>query len=561
VAQERLLSREVIKVHLARMSLPLIADSPLFGVGRGGFESVFSSVREGTVYATFTHPENGVIQWFVEWGIPVSLVGAALLGWALRPQVVLRAVRPAIGAWVAIVVAVLHDLVDFHLEVPGVVALVAVCVAIVVSGRASSRTAGSSSSSSSSSLSSGGLAPSSTRFAAVAVIVGTGLATVWAWRDIGHSLAEERRALSAMAVDKSVPPEEFRGSLRDAILRYPHEPFFPLMGAVRAQLAEEPTVVAWIARTLELSPRFGRAHFVLARSLAAGDATRRAQARLEYRLAFENDQQLRDQIVKEGARLITDADAALEMVPEGPSGVEMLEVLSVAVAPRLPATATILDRTLERRSPNATGPLRRRIKAAVLDATDEASWCAGKACVNDGLKDAELLAAREPNRCESHILVANLREANGEGKRAADGLERSLDLVKDRSLCQRELIALSLRTRQTRRGELALEQIVRAGCGTSAECFDLYTWAAGVEEGLGHYARAVRLYKRALEITPDRDDLLEHIGQLGSHQGVMADAVEAYGILAMRHPTDPRWSSRLAELRASAVAAPRLPVP
>ena len=31
--------------------------------------------------------------------------------------------RPAIGVWVAIVVAVLHDLVDYHLEVPGVMAL------------------------------------------------------------------------------------------------------------------------------------------------------------------------------------------------------------------------------------------------------------------------------------------------------------------------------------------------------------------------------------------------------------------------------------------------------
>jgi hypothetical protein len=545
VARERLLSRDLIKVEIARMSIPLITASPWFGVGRGAFETVSSAVREGAVYDTFTHPEDVVVQWFVEWGVPVSLAGAALLGWALRPRVVLRAVHPAIGVWVAIVVAVLHDLVDFHLEVPGVVALVAVCVAIVVSARAGSRRSSSSSERSTARL--------PMRFAAFALVAGTALAIVSAWRDIGHSLAEDRRALSAMAVDASLSPAEFHAAVRDAVLRYPHEPFFPLMGAVHAQAADDGTVVAWVARALELNPRFGRAHFVLARSLARAHA---AQARLEYRLAFENDEALRDPIVKEGARLVVDADSALEMVPEGKSGIAMLEALVVAVAPRLPATAVILDGELERRSPTTTGPLRRRIEASAADAADGAAWCAEKRCIADGLRDAELLATREPYTCASHILVATLRAANGEAKRAADELERSIDIVTDRAECQRELIALSLRTGQTRRGELALEQIVRGGCGAAAECVELYAWAGGVEEGRGQYVRAVRLYKRVLEIVPDRDDLLEHIGGMGSRHGVLADALEAYGVLATRHPADPRWPARIAELRASAAPPP-----
>jgi tetratricopeptide (TPR) repeat protein len=385
------------------------------------------------------------------------------------------------------------------------------------------------------------------------VVAGSALAIAWAWGDIGHSLAEDRRTLSAMAVDTSVSPDEFRVSVRDAMLRYPHEPFFPLMGAVHAQAADDGTVVAWVGRALELNPRFGRAHFVLARSLAPRHA---AQARLEYRLAFEYDETLRDQIAKEGVRLVVDADTALEMVPGGTSGIDMLEVLVVAVAQRLPSTAVILDREIERRSPTATGPLRRRITAATADAADGASWCTEKSCIAEGLKDAELLATREPDGCASHILVASLLVANGEAKRAADGLERASDIVTDRAACQRELIALSFRTGQTGRGELALDQIVRGGCGTSAECIELYTWAAGVEEGRGQYVRAVRLYKRVLEIVPDRDDLLEHIGGLGSRQGVLADALESYGILATRHPSDPRWPTRIAELRAGAIPRP-----
>jgi tetratricopeptide (TPR) repeat protein len=547
VARDRLMSRELTKVYVAKSSLHLILASPWFGVGRGGFETVFSSVREGSSYVTFTHPENGIIQWFVEWGVPVSLVGMALLGWALRPQLLLRAVRPAVGAWVAVVVTVFHDLVDFHLEVPGVVALVVLCVAITVSGRSSSRE--------SSSLRPRWL-PS--RRAALALAGGSVVAIALAWPEVDHSLAAERRLLGAMAADKSVSPEQFREGARAAMLRYPSEPFFPLMVAVRAQLTGEGSVMPGVARALERSPRFGRAHFVLARSLGA---RRAAQARLEYRLAFENDEELRYQIVKEGMRLVEDADSALEMVPEGDSGVEMLQAMVEALAERLPSTAVILDAEIERRSPTATGPLRRRAQAAISDATDGAAWCARRACITEGLAISATLIAREPSKCQPHVLVARLRAANGEAPSAVDGLEKAVETVVDRAECQRELISLALSTGQTRRGDMALDKLVRGGCGAASECTDLYSWAAGMEESRGHYARAVRLYKRVLEIAPDRDDLLQHIGEMGDKSGLRADAVEAYGILQTRHPDDPRWAARIGALRSGALPAPSVFAP
>lgn len=551
VARDRLMSRELTKVYVAQSSLDLIRSSPWFGLGRGAFETVFSSVRQGASYVTFTHPEDIFIQWLVEWGVPVSLAGMLLLGWALRPQILLRAVRPAVGAWVAVVVTVLHDLVDFHLEVPGVVVLVVLCVVLSVSGSGSSR-----SSRSSREVREARRArtiTSSPRLVALGVTAGAVVAIAFAWPEVGHSLAEERRALSAMAVDKAASRDQFREAVRAALLRYPSEPFFPLMVAVRAQFAGDGNVMPGVERALERSPRFGRAHFVLARSLRASHA---AQARLEYRLAFENDEGLRDQVVKEGMRLVVDADSALEMVPAGESGVEMLEALVAGVAQRLPSTAVILDQEIARRSPIATGPLRRRTEAAISDATDGAAWCQRRACISEGLADAETLAAREPNKCQSHVLIARLRAASGEAPRAVDGLEKATENVVDRSECQRELISLALATGQTRRGDVALDKLVRGGCGAAAECTELYAWAAAMEESRGHYARAVRLYKRVLEIAPERDDLLQHIGELGDQSGVRADAIEAYGILQTKHPDDPEWPARIARLRAGAMHLP-----
>jgi hypothetical protein len=551
VARERLLSRDLIKLEVAKMSVPLVTASPWFGVGRGAFESVFSSVREGAVYATFTHPENGVVQWFVEWGIPVSLAGAALLGWTLRPQIVLRAVHPAIGVWSAIIVAVLHDLVDFHLEVPGVVALVAVCVAIVVGARARSRR--------SSSARVGSKPSSSMRFAAVALVVGAGVGIVWVWRDVGHSLAEDRRTLSAMAVDKSMSPDEFRASVRDAMLRYPHEPFFPLMGAVRAQAADDGMVVAWVARALELSPRFGRAHFVLARSLAVGHA---AQARLEYRLAFDNDVDLRDAILKESVRLVVDADSALELVPAGPTGADVLDGLATTIGDRLPSTAVMLDEELERRAPTTLGPVLRRVGATVADAANHEPWCDDRKCIIDGLSAAENLIRRQPAMCDAHVLVARLRIADGKPQLGLEELDAALQAISDRERCRRTLIELALASAQTRTADVALEKLVRSGCGSAADCLDLYTWAGAVEERRGHYPRAVVLYKRAFELRPDREDLMEQIGALGEHDGVRGEAIIAYGLLARRHPEDPRWPARAADLRRSlgAVGGPLPPL-
>jgi tetratricopeptide (TPR) repeat protein len=466
--------------------------------------------------------------------------------------VLLRAVRPAIGVWAALVVGGLHELVDYHFEVPGIAALALVCVAVVVSGRASSR--------SSPEAADGATA----RWAAFAAAAGSLAAVALAQPALGHTLAEDRRLLSALAIDKGATGSHFREVARESLLRYPAEPFLPLMGAVRAQVNGEGGVVPWVARALERSPRFGRAHFVLAQSLGAAHA---AQARLEYRLAYENDEGLRDAIVKQAVNVVEDAETALELAPDGRAGLPMLEALVAALADRLPSTAVLLDDEIERRAPDAVGPLRRRAEAAASDAVHDAPWCApDKECTRRALESAREIVRREPTVCGAHARVARLRASLGRGEvtPALDDLQRAVDTVTDRSACQRQLIQLAFESGESRRGDMALERLVRSGCGATADCLDLYAWAAGMEEGRGHYLRAARLYRKVIDLSPDRDDLLERIGALGERDGVLAEALDAYATLAARHPSEPRWPARIAELRARAtpprgVGVPGLP--
>jgi tetratricopeptide (TPR) repeat protein len=531
---EHLLSHDLTKVEIANRSRALVAAAPWFGFGRGGFETVFSSVQPGISYVTFTNPEDIVVQWLVEWGVPTTVAGFGLLGWALRPQLLLRAVRPAIGAWVAIVVGVLHDFVDYHFEVPGIVALAATCVAIVVTGRTKSRVKGTSS-------------KPWMRRGAFGAAFATLVAIACVWPDVGHSLAEDRRSLSASAVDKTLSHERFVAEIRAAMLRYPAEPFFPLMGAVREQSVDGGSVLRWTARALGRNPRFGRAHFVLARALAQGHA---AQARLEFRLAYENDENLRTAIVKEAVFIVDDETSALELVPEGPAGTELLDSLVVALGPRLPSTSVMLDEELARRAPAFIAPLQRRAAAEVGDVVAKAPWCTTSNCVAGALAAAEELARSEPTKCSSHVLVARLRLASGSPEAGLDGLEHVLPTLVDRPQCQRQLIEMAFDSGYPRRGDAALDQLVRSGCGAAADCLDLYSWAAGMEERRGHFVRAVRLLRRVVDIAPDRDDVLEHIGELGDRDGLLADALEAYGTLARRHPSEPRWPARIAELQS-----------
>jgi tetratricopeptide (TPR) repeat protein len=538
-ARQELANRDVRKILVIKNAFALVGSSPWLGYGRGAFESVYPSVARGTGYMTFQNPENIVAQWTIEWGVPVAAAAAALFAWALRPNSVLAAARPAVGPWAAIVAVVIGDLVDFHLEVPGIVALVAVCAALVLAKRMRSRGS-----------SDVGARPAMRR-ASMALAVVAVVAIGAALPALRHSLAEDRRTLGAMASDASVPREEFQKAIRSALERAPGEPFFPLVGAVRAQRTGEESVLPWIAAALERYPRFGRAHYVLARSLALRPE-HAAQARLEYRLAYEYDaEELTDQIIREAERLVEDPSTALELVPEGPGGVVMLEGLVARIAARLPSTSFALDRELERRAPESTKVLERKVAAGLSDLRNEHPWCeARERCLADALAAAATLTAREPTQCSPHLLVARLRVEEGRPRQALDDLEDASNRVTDRIACKRALMSLARELGEKRRADAVFEGLVRGGCGSAAECADLYLWAASVEQARGNTAAAISLYRRAADAAPERDDIYVSLADLAARAGLFGEAMNAYTILARRHPEAPEWRTKAEDMRS-----------
>lgn len=113
-----------------RASERLVEESPWVGVGRGAFESSFTRVHAASAYATFSHPENELVQAVVEWGIPASLALAIIAGWVL-----LRSIRRwrdgplAAGALGAMMIVGFQSNFDFGVELLGVAVPVTVILA------------------------------------------------------------------------------------------------------------------------------------------------------------------------------------------------------------------------------------------------------------------------------------------------------------------------------------------------------------------------------------------------------------------------------------------------
>jgi tetratricopeptide (TPR) repeat protein len=536
-ARNKLVHTNTDKLGIPVQALALVKKSALTGVGRGAFESVFPSVREGTGHWVFSHPENVLAQFGAEWGVPFALLAVVAIVWALRPASMLARSHPPAGPWTALVVVALQNFVDFSSEVPGVVILGIACAAIVVGGTAGRR--------STSRLETWSSRP---RLLLGGTALALALALAVTLPGMTHELGAEQRRFELLGVDRALGREAFLPEARAAMLRHPAEPYFAFVGALRASVVGDDAVLPWAARALERSPISGRTHLLLARSLWTRHP---AQARLEYRLGFEQDPALLGLASKEIPSLVAELDDALELAPGTKEGAAVLEGLVTAVESRLPATASRIDAAILLRDPLAIEPQRRRAAAALADLRDGAAWCgpAGADCLVEG--DAAARRVRETGdaHCEGHVLVARLAVAAGQVERGIDGLEKATDISADKVACAKALVSIALELGQRSRADAALDRFTRLGCASSTECVDNLVFAAVTEQSRGNTRKALAHYKAAAERAPERDDLLETVAGIATAQGLPGEALEVFTRLAQRNPGEPKYAQGASNAR------------
>jgi tetratricopeptide (TPR) repeat protein len=548
-AATELLDANVSKLGMFSQVMRAMPSMRWLGCGRGAFESVFPAFKPALFgHRTYTYPENVVAQWTLEWGLPVGIVGLALVVFALRPNAVLARSTTAGGAWAALVALAVQNLAELGTEIPGLMLAGVMCAAIVAAGSPGS-----------------GPKRRVERWSQQPrLIAGAGAATAVVVLSLvasalGGELHDDQKALHEAAF-RPEPVAQMHAMARAAMLRHPAEPYLPFIVALRAARDRDDSAMPWIGAALERAEVYAPTHLVLARVVAQRSPS---QARAEYRRAMEQWPELVGTVIPEASRVVGTYYDAMELAPEGHTGIMVLEELAASIELRLPATRAMVDDELMARAPQRPGAAFRVARDAVedLEEGDGAPWCASDArgaCSREALARAGRVEQVLPDRCEGYALRARALAASGAGPAGLAALEAHADKVTDRVPCLQRLVELARKAGDEVRVEATLQKIVSSGCSDAAECSRNLVWVGGQYEGTGSPRKALALYRRAFQRQAD-DALLARMAALAASLGLHAEAAEDYEQLARRHPDDARWRrSAQAEHDAATREAVRL---
>jgi hypothetical protein len=501
------------------------------GTGRGAFESTFPEFRSGTGFLVWTHPENIVAEWVSGWGVPIAVVAFVALAWSLRPRWVVG--RRASGAWVAVVVTVLHNLVDFSLEIPAVALAIVVCMAVIARGTGSgSKTAG----------------VALARLLAVPrlVVVVSGALALGALTlslSAGPDLLTDRELVEhALRVDSADVPV----LVANAIRRHPAEPYFPYAAGIAASRKKGENVLPWIEQTLERAPVYPPAHLVLARKFRRRAAP---QARLEYRLyAEQNGGQPVD--ATELLPLVNGYDDALEATPSGKQGALLLEDLAQLLSKRLPATVARIDEETVARDPTVSAPRLREARGRLAD-LDE-FWCQGDArCVDDAIAAAIAAESSAPGRCDAVVLHARAL-ARRSTNEALALMRKASSEVSDRAACASGWAEMAIEAHRDDEATAALDALTNAPC-SDAHCVDNLLTAVEIENRRGSRNRALVELTRASTLAPQNDAILDRLATQNAQMNLHVQAAAIFRQLSAKHPENAAYAaSALTESRYAA---------
>ncbi len=497
--------KDLSKLRMARWVEPMVRDFPLFGVGRGAFESAFPAYKRVAGDLVFTNPENIFAQWFSEWGIIAAAVGLGLLLWQLRPA------RSGVGrselataAMVGVCAMVLQNCVDFSLELFAPMLAVAVLTGAcwgrhgVASSRASANTA----------------------IQAPALLMLAGLSLCLSFVRSRHPVSLERAALRQEFADSRVQDEALWGQLRQAIGRHPAEPYFPRLAALLALRGGRIEPLPWIERALEQGPVDSRTHWILAQTLYLHGHL--DQALLEARLAVEYDPGLAAGIGAKVARWAPQLEAIQSAAPRGRGASQMLLASALALDPALHGRLREeLLRQAIKRDPSFSPAHQALANELIRNLRSER--CANgqrRNCERDISTEAAALDELKPQSADGSELVAQLSAQTdqlGEAERMLSARCPTLE-QSERVRCWRALFSAAVA-----RGDRGLiarsaERLTATACALGIGCQGALLEAGNAMAHLQNRLEAFNYAQKAVQLDPQVAPLLQ-----------LADAAAALG--------------------------------
>lgn len=540
----------VEKIKLLPWARPMLAEHPIFGIGRGAFESVFPEYRTGQANVIYTHPENFVVQWLCEWGVPVGLAALIGLGLTLRPRHLgFGQHAVASGVVVALLALLAQNLVDLGLEVPAIPLAIATALGACWGG--------------SRALSSRPVEQDvdawpvrASWVLGAASLLLLGFVGYFGRKTVGGERAAINDALEVADLKSQATRSWFRNELRGAMLRHPAEPYFPRIGAFIAWRGGDQNPIPWIDRSLDRGLTSGRTHYLLARILASRGKV--SQALLEGRFSVEYDPVLSERVAELAVSISRNPQELLGIVPRRRDPAPMLRALSKQLeGPEHDAIREELLRSASERFPEqpAVGEALARELLAALQGKRDPERCVGhkkSGCAEALASQIAALAKLVPEDVAPIELQAELLLATGRAAEAVRLLAAECPRFPKNRRCQK--LRLTAATRAQAGGTLAeaTRDILATGCDTPSTCAESYDTLADTLAGSGNWEQARAYYAKAAKEDPSAERWLRLAGA-ASKAGAHLEAADAYGRVIREKGPDPKIQAQLEAERRRAL--------
>lgn len=465
----------------------LILDFPVFGVGRGAFETAFPPYRgafEHDWSAYFAHAENWLIDSIAQWGLPFTLaviVASALLVMRSRRRI-LSEPRVA-GVWVGLAVLCVQNLADFGFEIYAIAAAAALAFA----------TGAARDDSGNGRLPRPLWLPIAATAAALVVVLAFG----------ANPAEVDRRRLSDLfqhlKASDAKQREELRYQLRSAMLRHPGEPYFPLLGAFLAE-REGRDPLPWLARALDRGPRYGQVHLALASAMQERKKT--GQALLHLRLAARYDVNVRGIALARAARWARSLKQLAAGFPAGSEGGSFFpDLCDLVTAP----ARTPCFREAVARAPRDARVLKELIEGLLAALEADSGECAASArtsCEREVEGALTAYAAVASGSFRPAYYRARLQAVRGDVGAAAKALLAHCPAAEDAADCLERAVEYSRQAGDLVSLGSALERQVALRCLLPARCADAHDRASDLFGERQAWARALRHLNAAAEADP-----------------------------------------------------------
>lgn len=504
VVWDSLLDETTGKLRIIEYSQRIIADHLWFGIGRGSFGTAFAAYRQELGDGIAQYAENFIVQWIVEWGLPVALAGLLGLLWTMRPS------RHGFGrhplqtaAYVAVTVLLLQNLVDLATEVAAVT-LAAVALLGTIHGASSLPSNNKSGQGAASKATPRALVPSLIAASCCAL----SLALVFLVAKTGRpDSIEQRTALSetlARVVGKKKGDPAFaqaRAEVKAALLRLPADPYVPLVGALLTRESGA-SPFTWLNQALRRDPLSARPHYLLAETLHQRGALE--QALLTLKTSAKLSPNFVGLACDKALLWAPDLDMLLRVVPEGPAGIATLNALAARSAADPIRRERLIQQSLARSSrETSTNALAAQILLSALEQKAFPCVLEARARCEDQLRQhsAVVIASHsDPQLATS--LKAQLLAYEGKYDAAEVLLAEACAHLPNPSMCNHERTRYAARLTDPNRFENAAMAYTASTCSNATACAAAFSWLGDLEVSRNNLLSALSRYERAGEELP-----------------------------------------------------------